>query len=78
MKIKITETKVIDVTPQILAEAFWELDNDEQAIFFDHLATVSKGLLEDQMQAVSSFAGGRSLKALEAMISIGKDAAERK
>lgn len=77
MKVQLIETRSVEVTPRLLAQAFWELDNEAQAEFFDHLANVSDGRLEDQMQNVALFTDNLSLKAIQAMASIGKDAAER-
>lgn len=77
MRVQLTETRSVEVTPRLLAQAFWEMDNTEQAEFFDHLANVSDGRLEDQMQNVALFTDNLSLKAIQAMASIGKDAAER-
>lgn len=77
MKIKLSETREIEVTPRLLAQAFWEMDNDAQAEFFDHLWNVSEGKLKDQMENVACFTDGLSLNALRAMMEIGKNATER-
>ena len=77
MKMQITENKIIDVTPELLAKMFWEMDNDQQAEFFDALSKVSDGKLLEQMENVAFFTDSLSLKALEAMTAIGKCAAER-
>jgi len=42
-----------DITPEELAEEFWRMGADEQALFFDHLARKSSGYLAMQLQAVS-------------------------
>lgn len=30
-----------ELTPELLAEAFWDMDSSEQARFYNHLATIS-------------------------------------
>lgn len=34
---KIAVPVTVDITPEILAEAFWELSDEEQVKFFNHL-----------------------------------------
>ncbi len=77
MKIEFTEKKIIDVTPELLAKMFWEMDNEQQAQFFDELSRVSGGELANQMDNVAFYTDSLSLRALEAMVIIGKRAAER-
>ena len=77
MKIKTQETKEIEVTPELLAQMFWEMDNNQQAEFFDALAKVSNGLLSDQMTNVASFTDGLTQRALDAMVIIGNCAKSR-
>lgn len=69
-KIKTTTTTTVEVTPKQLAEIFWEMDDDEQAEFFQQLFVVS-GLpnLDNQMYAVSKSA---TEYALRTMYTIGK------
>jgi len=71
MNIVITEKKTVEATPELLAKIFWEMDNDEQADFFDALAIVADRKLSDQMENVASFTDGLTQKALDAMIAIG-------
>ena len=71
MSIVITEKKTVEATPELLAKIFWEMDNDEQAAFFDALAIVADHKLSDQMENVASFTDGLTQKALDAMIAIG-------
>ena len=40
MKVLIND-KLVDITPEILAELFAELDADEQAMFFNHVDMVA-------------------------------------
>ena len=40
MKILI-DNKLIEITPEILAELFTELDSDQQAVFFNHIDAVA-------------------------------------
>lgn len=77
MILLINETKTIDATPELLAQMFWEMDNDQQAEFFDALAKVSNGLLSDQMTNVASFTDGLTQRALDAMVIIGNCAKDR-
>ena len=77
MSIVITETKSVEVTPTFLAQVFWEMDNDEQAAFFDALAVVAENKLSDQMENVASFTDGLTERALEAMTAIGNAANSR-
>jgi len=37
MKVESTTTQILDVTPQVLAKAFWGMSDCEQADFFDAL-----------------------------------------
>jgi len=71
MSIVITETKSVEVTPTFLAQVFWEMDNEEQAAFFDALAIVADRKLHDQMENVALYTDGLTQKALDAMIAIG-------
>jgi len=77
MKIQITENKVIDVTPELLAQMFWEMDNDQQAVFFDALSKIANGMLSEQMTNVAFFTDSLSSRALNAMIVIGECATKR-
>ena len=77
MKITTKETKEIEVTPELLAQMFWEMNNDQQAEFFDALAKVSNGLLSYQMTNVASFTDGLTQRALDAMVIIGNCAKSR-
>ncbi len=77
MKILIKEEKTIDITPELLAKAFWSLDNIQQADFFDHLEKMADGNLETQMETVALFTDNLSLNAIKAMAAIGRDALDR-
>ena len=77
MKIKTQETKEIEVTPELLAQMFWEMDNNQQAEFFDALAKVSNGLLSDQITNIASFTDGLTQRALDAMVIIENCAKSR-
>ncbi len=77
MKIQIKENKEIEVSPELLAKIFWEMDNDQQAEFFDALSKVADGALSDQMENVAFFTDSLSMRALNAMIVIGECAAKR-
>lgn len=72
MKIQITENKVIDVTPQILAQIFFEMDSNQQREFFENVAELfGDAYLDVQMEHVAldiSEAGK------EAMLAIGRAA----
>ena len=71
MSIVITETKSVEVTPTFLAQVFWEMDNDEQAAFFDALAMVAGNKLSTQMENITICTDGLTQKALDAMAAIG-------
>lgn len=49
IKIELTEKKLIEVTPRLLAEIFWNLNHQEQADFFDHLGNIAGDDLEPQL-----------------------------
>lgn len=42
----------VDVTPKDLAEVFWEMNNHQQAEFFNHLGDISGLRLRGQMRSV--------------------------
>lgn len=77
MKIITKETKEVEVTPELLAQIFWQMDNDEQGEFFDALHKIAGDKLSEQMNCVANFTDSLSMRALNAMIVIGKDASER-
>jgi hypothetical protein len=77
MNVTIKETKQIECTPELLAKIFWNLDNDEQAEFFDSLSIIAGDKLDEQMEIVAYYTDGLSNKALYAMREIGKRAAIR-
>ena len=60
-----------DITPEELAEEFWRMGGDEQAMFFDHLARKSSGYLSMQLQSVSD-SPELTTKARVCMQSIGE------
>ncbi len=74
MSIVITEKKTVEATPELLAKIFWEMDSDEQAIFFHMLATVAGDKLSTQMENITICTDGLTQKALDAMIAIGRAA----
>ena len=41
MKLKITRQTEVTVTPEFLAEMFWEMNADEQAEFFNHIGELT-------------------------------------
>ncbi len=41
MKLKITRQTEVTVTPEFLAEMFWEMNADEQAAFFNHIGELT-------------------------------------
>lgn len=69
---QITKTFEVELTPEQLAEEFWEMDAGQQARFFNHLfeQTPEYWLFQKQMAAVHSSTaletGGRA-----AMLTIG-------
>ena len=66
----ITVQTTVKVTPQLLAQWFWELDEEAQREFFDELGRVSNedGSLESQMLFVRArHISGRALRAMEAI-----------
>jgi hypothetical protein len=57
MQIKTTKTETIEVTPELLAEAFWEMDARQQADFFNYLfCLTTKEDFEQQMFNCSQLA----------------------
>ena len=72
MKIEITEKKVIDVTPRVLAVAFWEMEAEQQAEFFGHLFDIADK--EDFEQQILYCAYNASEGAKKVMVEIGKAA----
>lgn len=77
MKLKVTETKYVEASPRLIAQAFWEMDNEQQAEFFDHLYNVAGVNFESQMDVVANSTDNLTLDALRAMEKIGKSAIER-
>lgn len=77
MQIVINEKRTIEVTPEVLAEIFWNMDNDEQAQFFHCLSVKADGKLDEQMEIVALNTDSLSQKALLAMAQIGYNAIER-
>ena len=55
MKVLINETIELDaLTPEMIADAFWQLDDTEQARFYNHLANVASDWnLSMQMQYIT-------------------------
>ncbi len=77
MKIKMSKTEEVDVTPELLAKLFWEMNNDEQAEFFHALAVVSGSELTEQMDYVANYTESLTSKALHTMEVIGRHARTR-
>ncbi len=75
-KIKVNVSGEVDLFPADLASAFWQLDSDEQAGFFNNLAAVAGSELPFQMQFVTD---SRCLNAFGriAMDTIGNFSQER-
>ena len=42
-----------DITPEILAELFWNLNSEEQARFYNHLDTVADFQFPSQLQSIT-------------------------
>ena len=40
MELTITRNETVNVTPELLAEIFWEMHADDQAEFFNHLGQI--------------------------------------
>ena len=74
MKVEITEKKVIEITPKMMAKIFFEMESTQQRDFFLHVASEFYGLdFDSQMfHAVNS---EMSDDAKEIMRIIGKAAA---
>jgi len=70
MRIK-TESEV-EVTPDFLAEAFFQMDNEEQRVFFESVAKKFKGKDFDTQMFYA--ADGMSDDGREVMETIGKNA----
>ena len=49
----IKDEKIIDITPELLAELFAELDSQEQARFFNHVDEVASPWLPFQLQYIT-------------------------
>ena len=72
MKITMKKTETIEVTPILLAEAFWGMDMQEQAEFFSHLFSIAtKDDFQQQMLNCANIAG---VDAKVIMAEIGKAA----
>jgi hypothetical protein len=46
-----------DITPEILAELFWNLNSEEQARFYNHLDTVADFIFPFQLQSITDEEG---------------------
>lgn len=51
--IKRTSEVIIEVSPEEMATIFWNMNEVEQATFFDELAEVTGSMLPFQLQAVA-------------------------
>jgi hypothetical protein len=70
MKVLVNETIEIDeVDPEMLAEAFWDMDSDKQARFFNHLDKIADFYFPFQLQSITdnnglTLAGRRVMQAI--------------
>lgn len=71
VKVKLYDVQTIEVTPQILAEAFYAMDNIEQVDFFEAMAEVWKDKDFDNQMLYVSRTLGMSNGAREIMRIIG-------
>jgi hypothetical protein len=53
MPLILEDNKLTEITPEILAKCFWELDSKEQARFYNHLDTVADFHFPFQLQAIT-------------------------
>lgn len=51
------EDKIVDMTPELLAEEFWELDGSQQARFYNHLDKIADHLFPFQLQTITDDEG---------------------
>ena len=49
----IFDEKIIEVTPEIIAEFFCDMGSDEQAAFFNHISTIATTWLPMQLQGIT-------------------------
>jgi hypothetical protein len=74
----ITKSVSVELTPELVAEAFCEMNASEQAAMFEHIYTLSQrwaGTFAYQMQTVVEM-GGASGNARTIMVQIGEAAHE--
>ena len=60
-----------DITPEFLANAFWEMDSVEQSRFFNHLAEIADFKFPFQLQGITD-EDGLTLAGRRVMQSIGE------
>ena len=48
-----TATGTVEITPRLMAEAFWQLDSKQQASFFSHLHDVVSDYAKEHKEAYS-------------------------
>lgn len=68
----LTGDSVIDITPEVVAELFADMNSEEQARFFNHVAAVAStwtGMFEMQLQHITdddglTLAGRRVMQAI--------------
>ncbi len=53
-RIEISTVRKVEVTPRLLAELWWAMDDDGQARFFCHVASFAEGRLADQGYYIGS------------------------
>ena len=66
----IKDNKVLELTPELIAELFSELDSENQAKFYNHLADLSKKWLPMQLQYITDD-DGLNLSGRRVMQAIG-------
>ena len=73
-QIKTTTTQLIEITPEQLAEMFWEMDDSDQAEFFHSLFIVSDfQLLDTQMYGVGKLATEYGLRVMHLIGKYGEE-----
>lgn len=66
----IIDDQIVDLTPELLAEAFANMGSDEQARFYNRLGEVATDWLPFQLQAITDD-DGLTLRGRQVMQSIG-------
>lgn len=71
---KIETTTTIDITPELMAKIFWEMDDEDQIIFFEEIWQLFDGTLGTQMDYVAKNIGIGGKLAMETIGNAAKDA----